>query len=197
MANVQHPGFAPVKVIGGGQVEYVRKRVLTNNTTAINLNDAVVAASDGGWIVQATATTMTGSVSGGASYVDANSQRVSAKYLPAATLYTSTGINPDNASYITIVADDLNVQYRCSIDEAIALTDLMNNYALVLGAGTNGISGHELDATSHAAATATFGFRVMDFVFSGDNEIADADAHVYARINAGQLSPAASAYVGT
>lgn len=196
MANVQQAGFQPLKRIGGGFVTYRRERVLTNNTTAIALNDAVIQVSTGDVVVCATGTTLISSVSAGVSYIDANASRVGANKLPAATLYTSSGVDPYNATYISVVDDCTDVVFRASVDEAIALTDLNLNYAIVLGANVNGISQHELDATGRAV-TATIPIRVTGFVISGDNDPDAADASVYCVVNAGQKEPALSASLGT
>lgn len=188
MANIQIAGFQPHRKSGGGRISYRRARVLTNNTLAINLYDAVVIGSAGDTTQAATTTTAVSSISGGASYVDATGARIGAKGLPAATLYTSTGVAPENASYVFVVDNSLEVDYLCSVDEAIALTDLNLNYAFVAGTGTNGISAQELDATGRNT-TATIPFRVQDFVIAGDSDPDAADAHVLAKINAGMWEP--------
>ena len=189
MANVQHPGFAPVCNIGGGFVTYRRGRVLTNNSTIIALNDALKMASTGDYLVASATNTAIASVSGGVSYLDANSQRTGGKHLPAATLYTSSGVDPYNASYVFMVEDMVNTKFRASVDEAIALLDLNINYQMVLGASANGISGHELDAPSRDT-TATLPWRVSEFVFAADIDPAAADAHVFCFANAGMMTPA-------
>jgi len=198
MANTQNHGYTPLKVRGGGCVEQTRKRVLTNNTTAIFRGDGCIAVATGDLIVNATAATFLSTVSCGASYVS-NNERLERNHLPAATLYTATGntILPDNASYIYCTADNVNTVFEASVDEAIALTDLNLNYLQVLGAGntTTGMSGHELDATSRAT-TNTIGVRVIDFIRNGRWDITAADAHVECVINIGSYEPALSANTG-
>lgn len=189
MANIQIAGFQPHRKSGGGRISYRRARVLTNNTLAINLYDAVVIDSNGDTLQASTTTTAVSSVSGGASYVDSSGARVGAKGLPAATLYTSSGVAPDNASYVFVVDNSLEVDYLCSIDAATTLTLLNLNYKFVAGTGTNGISAQELSGTT-PATTATFPFRVQDFVISADSDPDAADAHVLAKINAGMWEPA-------
>jgi hypothetical protein len=198
MANVQHPGFFPARRYGGaGTITYARRRTLTNNTNAINLQDAVIIDANGDTIRAATGTIAVDSIAMGVSYLDANSQRVGAKNLPATTLYTSTGVDPANASYTFVVENPANVVLRCSVDEAIAMTDLNLNYAIVLSnTAVNGISQQELDATGRAT-TNTLPIRVLEFVFAGDNDVDAADAHVYATINAGMSTPSLSASTGT
>jgi hypothetical protein len=199
MANTQVAGFQPVRVIGGGNVSYKRGRVLTNNTTAIFLYDALKTTSSGDYLVASATNTAIASVSGGASYVNTKGQRVQDKYLPATTLYTSSGIDPDNASYVFVVEDELRVEFRASVDEAIALTDLGINYLQVLGTGstTTGLSGHELDATSRNT-TSTLPWRVKEFVLGGSESDPDAaDAHVICSVNRSLTTAALSDGTGT
>lgn len=198
MANTALPGFEPYRVLGGGSIAYTRARVLTNNTTAIFQNDAVVVASGGDYVVQSTGTTFTSNVSRGAVYTDATGVRVERKFLPAATLYTSSGVAPDNASYIYIVDDPLRVQFRASVDAAIALTDLNLNFAVTLGTGSTvtGLSGHKLTATGKNT-TATIPWRVREFVIGDPKSDPDlADCAVICQINADAATPALSASTG-
>ena len=191
MPNVQIAGFHPVSR-KGQTVTCVRKRVLTNNTTAIFKGDACDSVTTGDVIVTANADSDFYSVQwGGASYVSGG-DRVERRHLPAATLYTSSGVDPDNASYVYLVEDMVNTVFKASIDEAIVLAGLGVNYKMVLGAGstTSGWSGHELDATT-PATTATFPWRVTDFVLGNPKSDPDAaDAHVYCMANAGNREPA-------
>lgn len=190
MANVQLAGFHP-HTKGSQTCLLVRKRVLTNNTTAIFKGDACDATSGGDVIVTATANAALFSVQwGGASYISGG-DRLERKYLPATTTYTSSGVDPGNASYVYCVAQMQNQEFLATVDEAIALTDLDLNYQMVLGTGstTSGWSGHELDATSRGT-TATFPWRVMDFVLGDPKSDPDlADAKVVCMANAGRREP--------
>lgn len=192
MANVQLAGFHP-ESRGGLTCETVRKRVLTNNTTAIFKGDCVAEAATGDIVVAASTSAAIYSVQwGGASYM-ASGDRVEKVFLPATTLYTSTGVDPVNASYVHVVANTQNQVFNGTVDEAIALTDLNLNYLIVLGTGstTSGLSAHELDATSRAVTAATGPWRVMDFVIGDPKSDVDAaDAKVRCMINAGQREPA-------
>lgn len=196
MPNVQHPGFYPARVSGisGGGITYKRRRVLTNNTTAIATQDAVVADGNGNilGIAAGAHNSAIASVAMGASYVNASGERVGAKVLPAATLYTSSTINPDNASYVYIVENELNVDFIASADGALALEDLLENFEIIAAAAVNGISTHEVDAST-AATTATFPVRLMDMVVAPDNDIDSADARWFFRINAGFMAPSSNA----
>lgn len=164
MANVALAGFQPLSK-DSQTTELVRLRVLTNNTTAIFKGDALDGTSSGDYIVTATANAAIASVQwGGASYVSSGT-RLERNYLPAATLYTSTGVDPFNASYVYGVANMPSQKFVGSAGTAVTLTNLMNNTAMTLGAGstTTGLSGHLLD-TAAPATTATLPWRLIDFV---------------------------------
>lgn len=192
MANVQVAGFQPIHK-GGQTCEMTRKRVLTNNTTAIFKGDALDTSSDGAVIVTATTDGEVYSVQwGGASYMSGQ-ERLERRHLPAATLYTSSGVDPANASYVYCVADTGTQSFLASIDEAVALTDIDLNFAMVLGTGstTSGLSGHELDATGKAT-TATIPWRLQHIVTAKENPRNDpdaADSQVIVKINAGRRDP--------
>ena len=184
MANTAINGFQPYAVKGGGSITLRRGRVLTNNTTAIFLYDAVVRAAGGDYVVASTGTTATEGSSQGCVYTDAAGTRREAKYLPAATLYTSSGVAPDNASYIYLVDNLVNTAFTASVSTAIALTDLNMNFAMTLSAGstTTGLSGHFLTATGKAV-TATLPWRLENFVIGSpisDPDAANAAVIVYA-----------------
>lgn len=198
MANIQVAGFQPNRVIGGGSISERRIRVLTNNTTAIFLYDALKLQSGGDAAVASATNTANATVAMGAVYTDTSGVRRESKFLPAATLYTSSGVLPENASFVVAVENELLTEFKASIDEAIALTGLGVNYVQVLGAGstTTGLSGHELDATG-ATTTATFPWRVTEFVLSTESDPDAADAHVWCRLNRSLSAPALSDGTGT
>lgn len=191
MPNTQLAGFQPLAK-GAQTVELVRKRVLTNNTTAIFKGDACDLQTGGDVIVTATADGEVYSVQwGGASYMSGQ-LRLERTYLPATTLYTSTGVDPVNASYVMCVDDMVNTKFVATVDEAIALTDLGLNYNMVLGTGstTTGWSGHEMDATSRGT-TATNPWRGIDFVLGDPTSDPDlADAKVVFLLNSARREPA-------
>lgn len=185
MANVQVAGFQP-RSRGAQTVSLVRKRILTNNTDRIAMYDALDNVNDGNIIAHTTEAGEVYSVMGGpASYI-ASGLRIERNALPAATTYTSSGVDPANASYIMIVEDMVNTQFTASVDEAIAMTDLGINYQMVLTVATGDFSLHELDATSRAD-TATIPWRVTDFVLGDPTSDPDAaDAKVICHVNAGK-----------
>lgn len=191
MANVAIAGFHPASK-GGLTTELVRKRVLTNNTTAIFKGDWLDNVTTGDVIVNASATADGYSVQwGGASYVSGG-DRLERRYLPAATLYTSTLVFPDNASFIYCVDDMVTTKFRASISAAVVLDRQGENFKVVLGAGstTSGWSGHEVDATT-PATTATFPWRLLDII-QGDPKSDPDAAHAACLFlcNAGNREPA-------
>ena len=200
MANLALHGFSPSRRKDEGPITQRVGRVLNNQTTAIFLYDAVVRATTGDYVVATTTTTAVASVAMGAMYLNAGTgQMVEGKYLPAATLYSGTIVDPPQASYIFMVSDPLLTQFVASVaDSAIALTDLNLNYAMTLTSGstTTGLSGHVLTATGRAA-TATIPWRVPEFVLGSVNSDPDLiNCHVYCEINAGMDEPALTASLG-
>jgi hypothetical protein len=184
----------------GGTITFRKARVLTNNTLAINFGDTVKAAGGGDIVACAAATDeqlLLASVAQGVVYTRSDGTRIEARGLPAATLYTSTGIWPDNGSYVYVVDQATLVEFEANVaNSAIALTDLNLNYPTVLTASTTQFSKHELNATGRAV-TATFPFRVREFIQRPDTDISLIDCKVLCMINAGQTEPVASAYTGT
>lgn len=199
MANSALPGFRPVYVKGGGTVTYRRGRVLTNNTTAIFQYDAVVRAATGDYTVTASTNSATEGSSGGCVYTDAQGIRRENKYLPAATLYTSTGVAPDNASYVYLVDNLVNTVFTASIaSTATALTDLNLNLIMVLGAGstTTGLSAHTLTSASKNT-TATFPWRFENFLIGSPlSDVDTTNAAALVTANCTFDEPALSASLG-
>lgn len=201
MANVRRLGIIPTRVSGGGTLTYRKGRVLSNQTLGIFLNDVVEVTATGDWVASPAGNeqTMKGSVSGGATFIDAFNRRIESKFLPAATVYAGTDFEPELGSYIYVVDNVTMVEFEANVaNSAIALTDLNINYPVVLTAGstTTGLSKHELNATGRAV-TATFPFRVREPVRRADNDLSLVDCKVICMINAGQTEPVTSIYLGT
>lgn len=195
MANITYPGFIPYRKAGGSRIGYRRARVLTNNTNAIGLYDAVVIDTNGDTLHASTTTTAVSSIACGASFVDANGVRVGAKSLPAATLYTSTGNTPDNMSFVTVVDNSLEVDYVATIIGTVVRADLNNNVPFVDGAPSNGLSTQTLNLTGKNT-TNTLPFRIQDFYEAADNDQDAANPRVLCKINAGMWEPALSSNTG-
>lgn len=200
MANARKLGFTPTRISGGGNISFRKCRVLTNNTLAINFGDAVKAAATGDIVACAAGTDeqiLLGSVAQGAVYTQTDGVRREDKGLPAATLYTSSGVEPENASYVYVVDNATMAEFEANVaNSALALTDLNLNYPIVLTTSTTKFSKHELNATGRAT-TSTFPFRVREFVRRADNDLSLVDVKVLCMINAGQLEPVTSIYTGT
>lgn len=192
--NVALPGFYPSESnLGGGSISYVRRRALTNGSNPIACQDAVKADSNADILGLGTSSTFATAVDGvamGVSYIAADGTRVARANLPGSTAYTSTGVDPINATYVFVTEAADNIKYLCSVDTAMALTNIRNNFDINLAAGVNGYSQQELRAASASGATTTTPFRLVDFVFAGDN-IIDSGTHVHvkAMINIGQTEP--------
>lgn len=196
MANITYPGFQPYRRSGGLRIGYRRARVLTNNTNAIGLNDAVVIDTNGDTLHATSVNTAVSSVSGGASFVDTNGVRVGAKSLPAATLYTSTGNTPDNMSFVFVVDNSLEVDYVATIIGTVVRADLNNNVPFVDGTPSNGLSTQTLNLTGKNT-TNTLPFRIQDFYEAADNDQDAANPRLICKINAGMWEPALSSNTGT
>lgn len=189
MANVKHPGFAPIKR-HGATVSLVRKLVLTNNTDRIAKGDALEATSAGDVIAHTTESGAVYSVQwGGASFVT-NNERVERLALPASTTYTGTTLNNPLASYVYAVDDTVTTRFRASINAAEVTTILHNNFIMVLTVATGDYSKHELDDASKGT-TATNGWRVLEPI-TGDPKVDPTltNAHWVCTINAGERDSA-------
>src|SRR6267142_1023933 len=106
MANARKLGFLPTRMTSGGTITFRKGRVLTNNTVAINFGDSIKRAATGDFVACTAGTDeliLASSVAQGVVYPQANGTRIEAKGLPAASLYTSTGVWPDNGSYVYMV----------------------------------------------------------------------------------------------
>ena len=193
MANSQHPGFAPAKTTGSS-FQRVRKPG-PDNGTLIRLNDAVVLNSSGLWVVATTTNSAVAGSSLGASYKNADGQRIDADALPA-TNTTGTTFLAEDRNWIYVAQDALRIKYIASIDEAVVQGGMNINYVMVLATTTTRVSDHELDATS-PATTATFPWRVEEPFRRADLDPDAADAWFLCSINAGMVEPASSNYTGT
>lgn len=189
MANVQVPGFIPYAK-GGLTCETRRMRVLSNATDPICKGDALDAGS-GCVIAHTTENGEVYSVQwGGATYIDADGNRIIRPRLPAATVYSGTTVENALAAYVYGVNDMVTQQFRASVDEAIVNAGQHDNYAMVLTVSTTNFSAHELDATG-AGTTATLPWRVIEIIKGDPKSNPDqADAHVVCMVNAGRREPA-------
>jgi hypothetical protein len=197
--NLNITGFHPFNNFGGTSVQCVRRRVASNNSTAIFRGDCIDHTAAG---VVGLATAGSGLIgtSTGASYWDAtiNGRREN-PYLPASTTYSSTAFDDygnTDESFIYVTADPVNTRFRVQYSTGNpALTDLTKNANFVAGSGgstTTGISSHTLDQTT-IATTANKDFRILELWQNVLNDPTAANADVIVQIDLGKVPPFNSA----
>lgn len=188
-------GFHPWMNIGGTSVQTVRRRVASNNATAIFWGDCCKRTAAGVWGL-ATAGAGVSAVAQGASFQDTTiNGRREQPFLPAATTYTSTAFDDygnTDESFLYLTADPVNTRFQAQYSAStVALTDITKNANFVAGAGstTTGISGHAIDQTT-LATTANLDFNIDDFKHNVLSDPAQtALAKVIVRINTGLVPP--------
>lgn len=195
-ANPVQGGFLPyMKGNENAGVKFIRRRIASNNGTAIFKYDCMKVTAAGVWGLATAGSGVTG-VSGGASYWDAtiNGRRENA-YLPASTTYSSTAFDQygeTDQSFCYITDDAIHTEFRCQYSgtAVVALTDLTKNANFVATAGSTatGLSGHELNSAT-IATTAALDFNIVDFWHSVQNDPTAVDPKVIVRINLGVSPP--------
>lgn len=166
--NLVRTGFQPLVDVAGTPICFIRRKVASNNGTAIFLGDCLVYTA-AGVVGLATAGAGVIGVSGGAEYWDATKAgRISNPYLPASTTYTGTGFDmwgDTDESFVFVSDSPVTDRFVSSYSTGLpALTDITKNANFTAGtAGTtyNGLSGHVLDQTT-IAANASRDFRIID-----------------------------------
>lgn len=184
MANSALPGFLPVKTTGGGFAR--RRHIVASSATTIRKGDAVIWSGSALAIATVTTTAVAGGALG-ASYKNADGERIESVYLPSDT-YSGTTVFPEDANYVYLPDDNINTEYKASVVGAIAWTDINLNYPMVLGTTTTKYSDHTLTATSRNT-TATLPWRVTGFVDGPESDPDITNAHVYCKVNAGFMEP--------
>jgi hypothetical protein len=157
-----------------------RYRILKNYGTAIFQGD-LVAASDNGTIIRATATTnpVVG-VFNGVFYTDPTTQKPTFKNYYPGTVSAN--------DIIANVIDDPNVVFEIKADETFANSDLFANYQITATAGdtASGSSRESLDVST-ADSSSTFVLQAIDISQDPDNsDQATSNVNVLVRINAHQ-----------
>jgi len=157
-----------------------RYRILKNYGTAIFQGD-LVAASDNGTIIRATATTnpVVG-VFNGVFYTDPTTQKPTFKNYYPGTVSAN--------DIIANVIDDPNVVFEIKADETFANSDLFANYKITATAGdtASGSSRESLDVST-ADSSSTFVLQAIDVSQDPDNsDQATSNVNVLVRINAHQ-----------
>ncbi len=200
MANARSLGFKPTRMTAAGTITFRKGRVLTNNTLAINFNDSIKRAAGGDYAACAAGTDESiflSSVAQGVIYTPSTGPRIEAKSLPAATTYTSTGVWPENASYVYMVDQAINCEFEANMANAVVvLTDFNLNYPAVLTVSTTGFSKHEVNHTT-GVVTATVPWRLREYIQRADNDLSLVDCKCLFMINVGGDEPATSASLGT
>ena len=172
-------GLRPSRMLGGTPFNNSqnRYRILKNYGTAIFQGD-LVAASDNGTIIRATATTnpVVG-VFNGVFYTDPTTQKPTFKNYYPGTVSAN--------DIIANVIDDPNVVFEIKADETFANGDLFANYKITATAGdtASGSSRESLDVST-ADSSSTFVLQAIDVSQDPDNsDQATSNVNVLVRIN--------------
>lgn len=192
--NRSQTGFRPLANAGSTTTQLMRRRVASNNGTAIFLGDCLKYTA-AGVMGLATANAGVSAVSQGASYWDAtiNGRRENT-YLPASTTYSASVFDDygnTDESFVYATVDPVNtrfvVQYSASTP---ALTDLTKNANFVANAGSTatGLSGHVLDQST-INTTLTQDFRIQDIWHNVLNDPTGTTPAVIVQINDGLVPP--------
>jgi len=194
MASSAAPyGFKPLNLIGGQPYAGSTRQIKIASGYGTNIfNGTVVAIAAGGTIEIVTtngddSTTFPAGTIGvfvGCTYTDPNSkQKLFSQYWPASTVAS------DAMAY---VVDDPDCLFQVQADGAVTQADLGQNVHLAevqstsTGSTTTGNSDIAVSATT--AATATWAFRIVDFVDAPGSSIGDAATDLIVKFNPGQHS---------
>jgi len=194
MASSAAPyGFKPLNLIGGQPYAGSTRQIKIASGYGTNIfNGTVVAIVAGGTIEIVTtngddSTTFPAGTVGvfvGCTYTDPNSkQKLFSQYWPASTVAS------DAMAY---VVDDPDCLFQVQADGAVTQADLGQNVHLAevqstsTGSTTTGNSDIAVSATT--AATATWAFRIVDFVDAPGSSIGDAATDLIVKFNPGQHS---------
>lgn len=175
--NPSQTGFRPYQRKNETVTKTIRRRIASNNGTAIFKFDCLhYGTAAGVWGLATAGSGVTG-VSMGASYWDANiNGRRENPYLPVSTTYTSTSFDDygnTDQSFIYATDDAVQTLFVCQYSGSVpALTDLTKNANFVASAGstTTGLSGHALNQAT-LNTTADLDFRIEDFLHNPLNDM--------------------------
>jgi hypothetical protein len=202
MANLSFTGFHPWMDVGSTCVQVVRRRVVSNNGTAIFMGDCMKRTAAGIWGLATAGAGFTG-VAQGASFFDStiNGRREN-PFLPASTTYSATTFDifgETDESFVYITADPINVRFQCQYSGSTpALADLTLNANILASAGSTvtGISGHTLNQAT-LAVTAALDVTVVDVKHQVTNDTTATSAKAIVAINQGVFPPFSSTNPGT
>lgn len=202
MANISETGLRPYANVASTATQTGRRRIASNNGTAIFRFDCMKVTAAGVWGLA----TAGGGVSGvacGAEYFDTTiNGRRSNPFLPAATTYTGTTFDDhgdNDQSFVFVTLDPLNDRFVGQLSASTpALTDVTKNVNIVASAGStvNGMSGHTLDQTT-IATTLNQDFRIQDWLRKVTNDPATTNFKYIVQIDLGLMPPFSSTNPGT
>jgi len=202
MANQSYTGFNPVANVDGETVQVIRRRVASNNGTAMFWGDCMKRTAAGVWGL-ATAGAGVSGVAQGASFFDSNlNSRKEGKFLPVSTTYSGTtfdNFGDTDESFVYITADPVGNRFLAQYSGSTpALADLTLNANFVASAGstTTGQSGHTLNQAT-LATTLTLDFLVVDIWHNPLNDTTATNAKVIVQINNGLVPPFGTAAPGS
>jgi hypothetical protein len=191
MPNMSQTGFRPFMRANETATKTIRRRVASNNGTAIFKYDCMhVGTAAGVWGLATAGSGVTG-VSLGASYWDTRiNGRREAVFLPVSTTYSSTAFDDygnTDQSFIYVNDDAVQSEYQCQYSGSTpALTDMTKNANFVASAGSTatGLSGHTLNQAT-INTTADLDFNIVDYKHNVFNDVSiAAQAKVIVRSNA-------------
>lgn len=194
MASSAKPyGFKPINLIGGQPYAGSTRQIKIASGYAANIyNGSIVAIVAGGTIEIVTtngdnSTTFPAGTIGvfvGCSYTDPSTkQKVYAQYWPTGTVASDA---------VAYVVDDPDCLFQVQADGAVTQADLGQNTHLAAVQSTS--TGSTVTGNSNTAVTATTGttatwaFRIVDFVEGPDSTVGDAYTDLIVKFNPGQHS---------
>jgi hypothetical protein len=166
-ANPVHSGFRYVRSIFGENdtPNVLSCQVASNNATAIFKGDPVKRATDGTVLAAAAGDNIFG-VAVGARYRNADGVLIEKDYLPAATVYTTDA----SRSIVFVIPATPFTIFEVDADDGTSITTVAAARAILwencdhiyttAGNTSTGMSGAQLDISTHATASA--GWRILD-----------------------------------
>lgn len=204
MANISWAGLNPIANDDGETVQLHRRRVASNNGTAMFWGDAMKRTAAGVWGLATAGAGLSG-VAQGASFFDSTiNGRREGKFLPVSTTYTGTAFDDygnTDESFVYITADPVGNRFLAQYSAATPLPanadlTLNANFVATAGSTVTGQSGHALD-NSTLATTLTLDLTVIDMWRNVANDPTLVNAKVIVQINNGRVPPFGTAAPGS
>lgn len=195
MPNMTMGGYRFAYSTGGGKDPTVSiEHVATGNSTAIFKGDVLKRVSGGGVDVAAAGDLdIVGVCDGVEQYWDGENLR-KGNYLPASTAYST---NLSRQSKLRVIGAT-NAVFEVDADDGVTATDeatfqsyIGENCDITAGAGStaSGLSGHSLDISTHATATAQM--RIVGIAKRIDQDFASSRVKLLVQVNEAHLDGAA------